>query len=228
MDYKKEFESYAVKHLNINSAHVNQFEGLVERQSTKMMTPYILEERQLNVAQMDVYSRLLMDRILFFNETFDSNTCGLLKAQLLFLASVDSNKDIHMYIDSGGGGVYAGLSLIDTMDLIIPDVSTTVTGIAASMGAVLLTSGTKGKRFALKRSRVMIHQPLGNPGYSQYSDLLINVKEMEKLRTELYDILADTSGQSFEQIEKWCDRDHWMTSEMSKERGFIDEILVKE
>ena len=188
-------------------------------------TPYIVEERKLNVAQMDVFSRLMMDRIIFLGTGIDDQIANIIQAQLLFLESVDATKDIQIYVNSPGGGVYAGLGIYDTMQLVKPDVATICTGMAASMGAVLLCAGAAGKRSALKHSRVMIHQPLGG-AQGQATDMEITLKEILKLKKELYDILATHSGQTFEQIEKDGERDYWMTSTEAKEYGMIDEVLL--
>ncbi|MCX8676032.1 MULTISPECIES: ATP-dependent Clp endopeptidase proteolytic subunit ClpP [Apibacter] len=218
MDLGKEFHKYAVKHQGINSLAVDQY--------VNSMTPYITEERKLNVAQMDVFSRLMMDRIIFLGTGIDDQIANIVTAQLLFLESTDANKDIQIYINSPGGGVYAGLGIYDTMQIIKPDVATICTGMAASMGAVLLTAGAAGKRSALKHSRIMIHQPLGG-AQGQASDMEITLKEILKLKKELYEILAEHSGQPFEKIEKDSDRDYWMIASEAKEYGLIDEVLEK-
>lgn len=218
MDLGKEFHKYAVKHQGINSLAVDQY--------VNSMTPYITEERKLNVAQMDVFSRLMMDRIIFLGTGIDDQIANIVTAQLLFLESTDANKDIQIYINSPGGGVYAGLGIYDTMQIIKPDVATICTGMAASMGAVLLTAGAAGKRSALKHSRIMIHQPLGG-AQGQASDMEIRLKEILKLKKELYEILAEHSGQPFEKIEKDSDRDYWMIASEAKEYGLIDEVLEK-
>lgn len=190
------------------------------------ITPYITEERRLNVAQMDVFSRLMMDRIIFLGDAIDDDIANIVQAQLLFLQSNDSKADIQLYINSPGGSVYAGLGIYDTMQLVSPDVATICTGMAASMGAVLLCAGAEGKRAALTHSRVMIHQPSGGTrGVSK--DMEIDLKEMQELRKDLYTILADHSGQTYEWVEEACDRDYWMRSVEAKEKGFIDEILTK-
>ncbi|WP_128332017.1 ATP-dependent Clp endopeptidase proteolytic subunit ClpP [Apibacter sp. HY039] len=219
MDLGKEFIKYAVKHEGINSLTVDQY-------VVSSMTPYITEERKLNVAQMDVFSRLMMDRIIFLGTGIDDQVANIVTAQLLFLESTDASKDIQIYVNSPGGGVYAGLGIYDTMQIIKPDVATICTGMAASMGAVLLTAGAAGKRSALKHSRVMIHQPLGG-AQGQASDMEITLKEILKLKKELYDILSNHSGQPFDKIEKDSDRDYWMTSAEAKEYGLIDEVLDK-
>ncbi|MCT6869909.1 ATP-dependent Clp endopeptidase proteolytic subunit ClpP [Apibacter sp.] len=218
MDLGKEFHKYAVKHKGINSLFVDQY--------VNSMTPYITEERKLNVAQMDVFSRLMMDRIIFLGTGIDDQIANIVTAQLLFLESTDASKDIQIYINSPGGGVYAGLGIYDTMQIIKPDVATICTGIAASMGAVLLTAGAAGKRSALKHSRIMIHQPLGG-AQGQASDMEITLKEILKLKKELYEILAEHSGQTFEKIEKDSDRDYWMIASEAKKYGLIDEVLEK-
>lgn len=192
----------------------------------KNLTPYIIEERQLNVAQMDVFSRLMMDRIIFLGTGIDDQVANIIQAQLLFLESTDSKKDIQIYLNSPGGSVYAGLGIYDTMQYISPDVATICTGMAASMGAVLLCAGTHGKRTALKHSRVMIHQPLGG-AQGQASDIEITAREIIKLKKELYDIIAEHSGQSYEKVSEDSDRDYWMRAEEAKEYGMIDEVLVK-
>lgn len=217
MDLGKEFKKYATGHKGISSLHVDSY--------VQSMTPYIVEERKLNVAQMDVFSRLMMDRIIFMGTAINDEVANIIQAQLLFLESVDASKDIQIYINSPGGGVYAGLGIYDTMQIVKPDVSTICTGMAASMGAVLLCAGQKGKRSALKHSRVMIHQPMGG-AQGQASDMEITLKEILKLKEELYQIIADHSGQTFEKIQHDGDRDYWMTSAEAKEYGMVDEILL--
>lgn len=218
MSRKTEFEKYATGHHRINSMYLNDY--------VKNLTPYIIEERQLNVAQMDVFSRLMMDRIIFLGTGIDDQVANIIQAQLLFLESTDSKKDIQIYLNSPGGSVYAGLGIYDTMQYISPDVATICTGMAASMGAVLLCAGTHGKRTALKHSRVMIHQPLGG-AQGQASDIEITAREIIKLKKELYDIIAEHSGQSYEKVSEDSDRDYWMRAEEAKEYGMIDEVLVK-
>lgn len=190
------------------------------------MNPYILEERQLNVAQMDVFSRLMMDRIIFFGTEFTPETCNTVNAQLLFLDSVDPDKEINIYVNSPGGSVYDGLAVIDTMNMISSPVSTICTGMAASMGAMLLVSGEKGKRLALPHSRVMIHQPLGGCR-GQASDIEIEANEIKKIKDELYQILSSQTGQPLEKIWKDADRDYWMTAIEAKDYGMIDKVLSK-
>jgi len=191
---------------------------------TSSLTPYIIEERQLNVAQMDVFSRLMMDRIIFLGTGIDDQIANIITAQLLFLESVDPKKDIQIYLNSPGGSVYAGLGIYDTMQYIAPDVATICTGMAASMGAVLLCAGASGKRSALPHSRVMIHQPLGG-AQGQASDIEITAREIQKLKKELYDIIAKHSGKTYEQVWADSDRDYWMIASEAKEYGMVDEVL---
>ena len=229
---KNEFRKYAVKHHRISSTYVDKFIGNVNRTPMGIttvpavtgMTPYILEERQLNVQAMDVFSRLMMDRIIFLGDAIYDQNANIIQAQLLFLQSADAKRDIQIYINSPGGSVYAGLGIYDTMQLISNDVATICTGMAASMGAVLLCAGTAGKRAALPHSRVMIHQPSGG-AQGQQSDIEISYHEITKLKKELYQIIADHSGASYEKVHDASDRDYWMTSEEAKEFGMIDEIL---
>ncbi len=190
------------------------------------MTPYILEERTMNVQALDVFSRLMMDRIIFLGTGVDDYVANIIQAQLLFLQSADATRDIYIYINSPGGSVYAGLGIYDTMQYIQPEVSTICTGMAASMAAVLLTAGAKGKRSALKHSRVMIHQPMGG-AQGQASDIEITAREIAKLKKELYTIISDHSGQDYDKVWNDSDRDYWMTSGEAKEYGMIDEVLVK-
>jgi ATP-dependent Clp protease protease subunit len=218
MDYGKEFKKYATKHMGIGSTKV---EGYIEN-----MTPYIMEERQLNMSQMDIFSRLMMDRIIFLGTGINDEVANIIIGQLLFLDSTNPGRDIQIYINSPGGGVYAGLAIYDTMQYISSDVATICTGIAASMGAVLMCAGEKGKRTALKHSRVMIHQPLGG-AQGQASDMEITLKEVLKLKKELYDIISHHSGQPFKKVEKDSDRDYWMTAEEARDYGMIDEVLIK-
>jgi ATP-dependent Clp protease protease subunit len=223
MDIKKEFRDFSVKHLGNSGLVTDQYMGMY---GPTNLTPYIMEERRLNVAQMDVFSRLMMDRIIFLGTGIDDQVANIVTAQLLFLESSDSAKDIQIYINSPGGSVYAGLGIYDTMQIIKPDVATICTGIAASMGAVLLVAGEKGKRSALKHSRVMIHQPSGG-AQGVASDMEINLREMLKLKKELYDIISEHSGQTYEWVEKASDRDYWMTSTEAKEFGMVDEVLQR-
>ena len=221
---KKEFRNYAVKHHRIGSQHVDKFIGRVESNYPKSMTPYIIEERQLNVAQMDVFSRLMMDRIIFLGDAIYDQNANIIQAQLLFLQSTDNKRDIQIYINSPGGSVYAGLGIYDTIQYITPDVATICTGMAASMGPVLLCAGAEGKTAALPHSTVMIHQPSGG-AQGVASDMEINLREMLKLKKELYDIISQHSGQTYEWVEKASDRDYWMIASEAKEFGMIDEVL---
>lgn len=220
--HSNEFRKYAIKHHGISSNTLHQFTSSIKMPTA--LTPYIIEERPMNVAQMDVFSRLMMDRIIFLGEGINDYVANIVTAQLLFLESIDRNKDVQMYINSPGGSVYAGLGIYDTMQIITPDVSTICTGIAASMAAVLMCAGTKGKRTALKHSRVMIHQPLGG-AEGQASDIEITAREIAKLKKELYEIIAEHSGQKFAKVEKDSDRDYWMTAEEAKAYGMVDEVL---
>ncbi|WP_339736630.1 ATP-dependent Clp endopeptidase proteolytic subunit ClpP [uncultured Sunxiuqinia sp.] len=222
MSDKREFNRYAQGHMGISSLNLHRFDSLF----TNSLTPYIIEERQLNVASMDVFSRLMMDRIIFLGTPIDDYIANIIQAQLLFLESTDPSKDIQIYFNSPGGSVHAGLGIYDTMQYISPDIATICTGMAASMGAVLLTAGTKGKRSALKHSRIMIHQPMGGT-QGQASDIEITAREILKLKRELYEIIAKHSENTYEKVEKDSDRDYWMTSEEAKEYGMIDDILIK-
>jgi ATP-dependent Clp protease, protease subunit len=223
MDIQKEFRNFAVKHQGISGLATDQYMGM---QTPTNLTPYIMEERRMNVAQMDVFSRLMMDRIIFLGTGIDDQVANIVTAQLLFLESADPSKDIQIYINSPGGSVYAGLGIYDTMQIIKPDVATICTGMAASMGAVLLVAGEKGKRSALKHSRVMIHQPSGG-AQGVASDMEINLREMLKLKKELYDIISLHSGQDYDWVAQASDRDYWMIAEEAKEKGMIDEVLVR-
>ena len=222
---KNEFRKYAIKHHRIGSQHVDGFIARTESNIPTNLTPYIVEERQLNVAQMDVFSRLMMDRIIFLGDAVNDQVANIIQAQLLFLQSTDAQRDIQIYINSPGGSVYAGLGIYDTMQYISPDVATICTGMAASMGAVLLVAGAKGKRAALKHARVMIHQPSGG-AQGVAADMEINLREMLKIKEELYTIIAEHSGQSYEWVERSSDRDYWMRASEAKEFGMIDEVLV--
>lgn len=219
---KNDFRDFAVKHLGMNGLAVDDY----TRITSSYISPTIIEERQLNVAQMDVFSRLMMDRIIFLGTQIDDYTANVIQAQLLFLDSSDPGKDISIYINSPGGSVYAGLGIYDTMQYISSDVKTICTGIAASMAAVLLVAGEKGKRFALNHSRVMIHQPMGG-AQGQAADIEITAREIQKLKKELYTIISNHSGMPFDKVEKDSDRDYWMTSAEAKEYGMIDDILIK-
>ena len=218
-----EFRKYAIKHAGISSLTLDTYTSSI---SNNYISPTIIEERQLNVASMDVFSRLMMDRIIFLGVPINDYVANIIQAQLLFLESSDAKKDIQIYLNTPGGGVYAGLGIYDTMQYINPDVATICTGMAASMGAVLLCAGTKGKRTALKHSRVMIHQPLGG-AQGQASDIEITAREIQKIKKELYQIIADHSESEYDEVWKDGDRDYWMTSEEAKEYGMIDEVLAK-
>lgn len=218
MDYGKEFKKYATKHHGINSMYYDEL--------VSSLTPYIIEERQLNVAQMDVFSRLMMDRIIFLGTGINDSVANIIQAQLLFLESTDKAKDIQIYINSPGGSVYAGLGIYDTMQFINPDVATICTGIAASMAAVLLCAGQDGKRSGLPHSRVMIHQPLGG-AQGQASDIEITAREILKLKKELYEIIAKHSNQPYDKVYDDSDRDYWMKALEAKEYGMIDEVLTR-
>ncbi|MCH2034411.1 MAG: ATP-dependent Clp endopeptidase proteolytic subunit ClpP [Tenacibaculum sp.] len=223
MDYGKEFEKYATKHQGISSTY---YDKIMSSMYPVGLTPNIIEERQLNVAIFDVFSRLMMDRIIFLGTGINDQVANIIQAQLLFLESVDANKDISIYINSPGGGVYAGLGIYDTMQFIKPDVATICTGMAASMGAVLMCAGEKGKRSALPHSRIMIHQPLGG-AQGQASDMEITVKEIGKLKKELYDIISKHSGQPYDKVHEDSDRDYWMKADEAKAYGMIDEVLSR-
>lgn len=232
-----DFRKYAVGHLGMSGNTVDSYMKAVnastplasltaQAPTADYMNPYILEERQLNVTQLDVFSRLMMDRIIFLGTQVTDQSANIIQAQLLYLDSADPGKDINIYINSPGGSVYAGLGIYDTMQYISSDVSTICTGMAASMAAVLLVAGEKGKRLALPHSRVMIHQPMGGI-QGQASDIEITAREILKLKEELYRIISSHSGQSFEKVERDSDRDYWMTAEEAKEYGMIDQVLVK-
>ncbi len=218
----KDFEKYAVKHLGISSNTLDAYSKV----SSGYINPTIIEERQLNVASMDVFSRLMMDRIIFLGVGIDNDVANIVQAQLLFLESADPKSDIQIYINSPGGLVYAGLGIYDTMQLVTPDVATICTGMAASMASVLLAAGTKGKRSALPHSRVLIHQPMGG-AQGQESDIEIAAREIKKLKSELYDIISAHSGQSIEKITRDADRDYWMTAQEALEYGMVDNILSR-
>ncbi|MFD1062282.1 ATP-dependent Clp protease proteolytic subunit [Winogradskyella litorisediminis] len=221
MNYGKEFEKFATQDQGVNP---NYYSKIMQSMYPTNLTPNIIEERQMNAVAMDVFSRLMMDRIIFLGTGVNDQVANIIQAQLLFLQSVDASKDIQIYINSPGGSVYAGLGIYDTMQFVKPDVATICTGIAASMAAVLLCAGEKGKRSALKHSRVMIHQPMsGTQG--QVKDMEIAVKETLKVKEELYNIIASHSGNSYEKVEKDSDRDYWMKSDEALEYGMIDEVL---
>ena len=217
-----DFRKYATKHLRMNSNALDSYMNI----TSSYISPTIIEERQLNVAQMDVFSRLMMDRIIFLGTQVDYYSANVIQAQLLYLDSSDPGKDISIYINSPGGSVYAGYGIYDTMQFIGCDVSTICTGMAASFAAVLLVAGTKGKRMALPHSRVMIHQPLGGV-QGQASDIEITAREILKVKKELYTIISTHSGKPYEEVERDSDRDYWMTAEEAKAYGMVDEILVR-
>jgi len=221
MNFGKDFEKYAVKHKGISS---NTLDGYIKHNVTNL-TPNIIEERPMNVAVMDVYSRLMMDRIIFLGYPISDEVANIVTAQLLFLESTDRTRDIQMYINSPGGSVYAGLGMYDTMQFITPDIATICTGIAASMAQVLMCAGAPGKRTALKHSRIMMHQPSAG-AMGQATDIEITVNEVRKLKKELYDIIAQHTGQPVEKIAEDCDRDKWMTAPEAKEYGLVDEVLL--
>ncbi len=224
-----DFRKFAVGHLGMNGLALDQYGrhiSSVAQVIDSYISPTIIEERQLNVAQMDVFSRLMMDRIIFLGTEVNDYTANVIQAQLLYLDSAEPGKDVSIYINSPGGSVYAGLGIYDTMEYISSDVTTICTGIAASMAAVLLVAGEKGKRFALRHSRVMIHQPMGG-AQGQASDMEITVREIKKLKAELYNIIATHSGQPIEKVERDSDRDYWMTAEEALEYGMIDKVLAK-
>ncbi len=218
-DIKKEFKKYLTDKTSITSTYFEDFVSSVYN-----LTPYILEERRLNVTQIDVFSRLMMDRIIFLGYPVNDEVANIINAQLLFLESADPNRDIFIYINSPGGSVYAGLGIYDVMQYVSPDIQTVCTGLAASMGAILLTAGTKGKRAALPHSRIMIHQPIGGGG-GQASDVQIIAEQILKLKEELYEILAKHTGKTIEQIREDADRDFWLKANEAKEYGIIDEVL---
>ncbi len=218
----KEFEKFAYSTRRISSAAVHDYANL----QSAYVSPTIIEERQLNVAQMDVFSRLMMDRIIFLGAPINDDVANIIQAQLLFLETADPDRDIQIYINSPGGSVSAGLGIYDTMQLITPDVATICTGLAASMGAVLLTAGAEGKRAALPHSRIMIHQPLGGV-QGQASDIEITAREIMRTKQELYEILSHHSGVAIEKIAADADRDYWLRADEAKEYGLIDEVLTK-
>ena len=217
-----EFYKYATKHRGINGLGLEKYANTI----VDYVSPTIIEERQLNVAQMDVFSRLMMDRIIFLGDQIDDYVANIIQAQLLFLESADPNRDIQIYLNSPGGSVYAGLGIYDTMQYIKPDVATICTGMAASMAAVLLCAGADGKRSALKHSRIMIHQPMGGM-QGQASDIEITAREIQKVKKELYEIIAEHTKQPYDKVWADSDRDYWMTAEEAKAYGMVDEVLIK-
>jgi len=226
--FNNDFRNYAVKHMGMNGMALDQYSAANAAAAIRSsyISPTIIEERQLNVAQMDVFSRLMMDRVIFLGTDVNDYTANVIQAQLLYLDAADPGKDVTIYINSPGGSVYAGLGIYDTMQYISSDVTTVCTGMAASMAAVLLVAGQKGNRFALNHSRVMIHQPMGG-AQGQASDIEITAREIQKLKKELYQIIADHSGQPFEKVEQDSDRDYWMTAQEALAYGMIDEVLTK-
>ena len=223
---EKEFKLFAKDHVNSLALHDYRSEINANAGPMASMTPYVMEERQMNVAQVDVFSRLMMDRIIFLGHGINDMVSNIIVAQILFLNSADGKKDINLYINSPGGGVYAGYGIYDTMNYVPNDVRTICVGMAASMAAVLLCSGTKGKRFGLTHSRVMIHQPMGQAG-GQATDMEIEVKEIIKVRKELYDIIANNTGKDFKQVEKDAERDYWMKGKEAVTYGMIDDVMTK-
>ena len=222
---QNEFRSFAVNHLRMDSRQVDNYTLQTSNYATRMgMTPYIMEERQLNISQIDVFSRLMMDRIIFLGTAIDDNVANIIQAQLLFLQSVDAKRDIQIYINSPGGSVYAGFGIYDTMQLISPDVATICTGMAASFASIILCAGAPGKRAALTHSRVMLHQPLGGV-QGQASDIEITAKQIQLIKKELYEIYVKHCHQDYQKVHDVCDRDFWMKSNEAKEFGIIDEIL---
>jgi len=222
MNLTDDFGKYAKSKYGVSSLTLHKYSSILN----SYISPTIIEERQLNVASMDVFSRLMMDRIIFLGLPIDDYVSNIIQAQLLYLDSADQGKDIQIYFNTPGGSISAGLAIYDTMQYITADVATICTGMAASMGAVLLTAGAKGKRSALKHSRIMIHQPMGG-AEGKASDIEITVREIMKLKRELYEILALHTGNSYEKVETDADRDYWMTSQEAKEYGMVDEILQK-
>ena len=221
MNIGKEFEKYAVKDQGISS---NTLHGYINHNVTNL-TPNIIEERPMNIAVMDVYSRLMMDRIIFLGYPVTEEVANIITAQLLFLESTDRTRDIQLYINSPGGGVYAGLGLYDTMQFVSPDIATICTGMAASMAAVLMAAGAPGKRTALKHARIMMHQPSAG-AMGQASDVEITVNEVRKVKQELYEVLSNHTGQTIEKVAKDCNRDYWMTAPEAKDYGLVDEVLL--
>lgn len=219
----KEFRKYAIKHRGISSNTFDQYASHINHLPTNL-TPYIIEERPMNVASMDVFSRLMMDRIIFMGEPVNDYVANIVTAQLLFLESTDRNRDIQMYINSPGGSVYAGLGIYDTMQIVQPEIATICTGLAASMAAILMCAGTKGKRTALQHSRIMLHQPSSAIG-GQATDIDITVKEIQRVKNNLYKIISDHTGQEIEKVAEDCDRDFWLLAEEAKEYGIVDEVL---
>ncbi|MEO1624877.1 MAG: ATP-dependent Clp protease proteolytic subunit [Bacteroidota bacterium] len=228
MDHQKEFLNYSRGHLGMSTASVEDYirKSHGHPWQLQAFTPSVIEERRMNVAQMDVFSRLMMDRIIFLGVPIDDYVANVIQAQLLFMDSLDPKRDVQIYINSPGGSVTAGLGIYDTLQFISPDVGTICTGISASMAAVLLSSGTKGKRTCLRHSRVMIHQPSGGM-QGQVSDMEINYKLFKEMQAELYNILAANTEQTYEKIQTDCDRDHWLKAQEAKAYGLVDEVLLR-
>lgn len=224
---KDEFQKYATRHMGMSSMHLEKYMGATSAPNITGFTPQVIEERQMNVVGMDVFSRLMMDRIIFMGVPVNDYVANVVQAQLLFLESTDPKRDVQMFINSPGGSVIAGLGIYDTMQYVAPDVATICTGLAASMGAVLLAAGTKGKRSCLHHSRVMIHQPSGGM-QGQFSDMEITYELIREMKKELYEILANHTGQKYATIEKDCDRDNWMKAQDAKKYGLVDEVLDRD
>ena len=229
MDNPREFQRFAVKHLGMDSAHLEEYARKTSPQANtnpnlEDFTPYVIEERSMNIGQLDVFSRLMMDRIIFLGVAIDDYVANVVQAQLLFLESADPKRDVQIFINSPGGSVIDGLGIYDTMQYISPDVATICTGLAASMGSILLCAGTKGKRTCLPHSRVMIHQPLGGMR-GQVSDMEISYRLIKDLQKELYNIYVEHTGQDYDKISQDCDRDNWLTSQQAKDYNLVDEVL---
>lgn len=225
MIHKDEFRKYATRHAGISSLTYDSYAAHVSNNPTAL-TPYIIEERPLNVASMDVFSRLMMDRIIFLGEPVNDYVANIVTAQLLFLESTDRSRDVQMYINSPGGSVYAGLGIYDTMQIIQPDIATICTGIAASMAAILMCAGTQGKRTSLHHSRIMLHQPSSAIG-GQATDIAITVREIQRVKQNLYAIIAEHTGQNIEKVAVDCERDFWMLAEEAQKYGIVDEVLKR-
>jgi ATP-dependent Clp protease protease subunit len=223
---KEEFRKYAVKHLRMGGHHLDKYME-IGTPNIHGFTPQVIEERQMNIVGMDVFSRLMMDRIIFLGVPVNDYVANVVQAQLLFLESTDPKRDVQMFINSPGGSVISGLGIYDTMQYVTPDIATICTGLAASMGAVLLTAGTKGKRTCLPHARVMIHQPTGGM-QGQFSDMEIYYRLTKEMKQNIYDILCHHTGQDFKKIEVDCDRDNWMTANEAKDYGIVDEVLERE
>lgn len=225
----KNFKDFRKFYKSNNPYGMTAFDDIMSKgvMSPQMVTPYILEERTMNMTQMDIFSRLMQDRIIFFGETVTSDVCNIVVSQLLFMESVDNTAPVTMYINSGGGSVYDGLSVIDTMNFINAEVSTTCTGMAASMGAMLLLSGEKGKRSALKHSRIMLHEPSTSIPRSTAADIAIECEEIMKIKKELFEMISDCTGQPYDKVEKDCNRDFWMRSQEALDYGIIDTIIER-